>query len=142
MVTMDSDFVERLQKISLIEEEEMDIAVRVNHHRETLEEYSLSMIGRFLYEKPLNLRAAKSLLQSVWRMGRDLKIVEMWGLSFDLMNEEVGKEIGSALGKVVEVDGKAIAAEQARFLRVRIDIPLDKHLQRGALVVNLEGDRS
>ena len=74
---MDSDFVERLQKISLAEEEEMDIAIRVNHRRENLEECSLSMIGRFLCEKPLNLKAAKSLLQSVWHMGSDLKIVEV-----------------------------------------------------------------
>lgn len=47
------------------------------------------------------------------------------------MNEETRKEIGSALGKVLDVDGKAIVAEQACFLRVRIDIPLDKPLQRG-----------
>ena len=69
---MDSDFVKRLQKISLTEEEEMDIAIRVNHG-----ECSLSMIGRFLCEKPLNLKAAKSLLQSVWHIGNDLKIVEV-----------------------------------------------------------------
>ena len=55
VVTMDKDLVERLQKISLTEEEETDIAVRVNHRRETLEECSLSMIGRFLCEKTLNL---------------------------------------------------------------------------------------
>ena len=77
VATMDKDFVERLQKISLTEEEETDIAVRVNHRRETLEECSLSMIGRFLCEKTLNLRAAKSLLRSVWRMGSDLRIVEV-----------------------------------------------------------------
>ena len=74
---MDSDFVERLQKISLTEEEKMDIVIRVNHHRENLEECSLSMIGRFLCEKPLNLKAAKSLLQSVWHIRNDLKIVEV-----------------------------------------------------------------
>ena len=55
----------------------MDIAVRVNHHRETLEECSLNLFERFLHEKPLNLRAAKSFLRLVWRMGSDLKIVEV-----------------------------------------------------------------
>ncbi|KAK9991541.1 hypothetical protein SO802_026526 [Lithocarpus litseifolius] len=129
---MDSDFIERLQKISLTEEEEIDIAVRVSHRRETLEEFSLSMIGCFLCEKPFNIRAAKGMLWSVWCMGSELKIVEMWGLSFDLMNEEAGREIGSVLGKVVEVDGKAIAAKQAGFLRLKIDIPLDKPLRKGA----------
>lgn len=58
------------------------------------------------------------------------------------MNEETRKEIGSALGKVLDLDGKAIVAEQACFLQVRIDIPLDKPLRRGAPVVNPEGDRS
>lgn len=74
---MDSDFIERLRKISLTKEEKMDIAVRANHRRETLEECSLNMIGRFLCNKPINLRAAKSLLWLVWRMGSDLKIVEL-----------------------------------------------------------------
>ena len=52
----------------------------------------------------------------------------MWGMPFNLMNEEAGKKIGSVLDKVMDVDGKAIAVEQARFLRVRIEIPLDKPL--------------
>ena len=163
VVTMDSYFVKSLQKISLTEEEEMDIAVRVNHHRETLEECSLNLFKRFLHEKPLNLRAAKSLLQLVWRMGSDLKIVavgasllqfkfllesqmkwvedngpwcfdnhllvlrrwekgmyafnasfhsicvqvQMWGMPFDLMNEEAGKKIGSVLDKVMDVQGRS-----------------------------------
>lgn len=52
----------------------------------------------------------------------------MWGMPFNLMNEEAGKKIGSVLDKVMDVDGKAIAVEQAHFLRVRIEIPLDKPL--------------
>ena len=44
---MDSGFNERLQKISLTEEEEGFIAVRVNHRKQVLDECSLSSLGRF-----------------------------------------------------------------------------------------------
>lgn len=36
------------------------------------------------------------------------------------MNEEAGREIGGGLGEVLDVDTKAIASEQARFLRIRL----------------------
>ena len=74
---MDSDFIEMLQKISLIEEEEGFIAIQVNHHKQVLNECSLSSLGRFLSVKPLNLKAAKNLLCSVWRLGNDLKIIKV-----------------------------------------------------------------
>lgn len=37
--------------------------------------------------------------------------VHIWGLPFDLINEEAGLKIGRSLGKVVEVDYKAIASD-------------------------------
>lgn len=40
------------------------------------------------------------------------------------------------------MDAKAIASEQVRFLRIRVDIPLSKPLQRGALVISPEGDKT
>lgn len=67
--------------------------------------------------------------------------VQIWGLPFDLINEEAGLEIGKSLSKVVEVDCKAFASDQARFLRVRVEIPLDKPVRRGGPVVNPEGDQ-
>ena len=42
--------------------------------------------------------------------------VQVWGLPFDLLSEEVGRDIGNGLGKVVEVDLKAFSSDQARFL--------------------------
>ena len=128
----------------------------------------------FLTTKPINLRAAKNLLRSIWKMGSDLKItdvgdgliqfkfaiesqlvwvlnnspwsfnnqlfllrrwekgmtafsvnfqyvpiwVQVWGLPFDLFNDEAGKDIGRAISRVIEVDCKAIASDQARFLRI------------------------
>lgn len=198
VVDMDFEFLERLQRISLTEEEELDIKIQVHHRKEILEECSLSLLGRFLSDKPVNFRAAKNLLRTVWRMGNDLKIVELgeelfqfkfslesqlkwviengpwcfdnhllvlrrwekgmtamnvsfpriqlwvqvWGLPFDLMNAEVGKVLGEGLGDVLDVDVKAFTSDQSHFLRVRVDLPLDKPLRRGAPVVSPEGDRT
>nr|POF11747.1 hypothetical protein CFP56_69973 [Quercus suber] len=122
--------------------------------------------------RPFNVRAAKNLLRMGWKMGSDLKIVDMgegmfqfrfslesqlrwvwdngpwsfknsmlalqrwekglttktvrfrslpmwvqvWGLPFDLINEEARLDIGRRIGSVVEVDYKALASDQARFL--------------------------
>ena len=44
--------------------------------------------------------------------------VQVWGLPFDLINEDAGKDIGRGIGRVLEVDCKAIAADQARFLQI------------------------
>uniref|UniRef100_A0A7N2LUT1 DUF4283 domain-containing protein n=1 Tax=Quercus lobata TaxID=97700 RepID=A0A7N2LUT1_QUELO len=44
--------------------------------------------------------------------------VQVWGLPFDLINEDAGKDIGESIGRVLEVDCKAIASDQARFLRI------------------------
>ena len=35
------------------------------------------LMGRFLTTKLINLRAAKNLLRSVWKMGSDLKITDV-----------------------------------------------------------------
>ncbi|KAK7848071.1 hypothetical protein CFP56_005644 [Quercus suber] len=45
---MDSDFIERLQRVSLTAEEDEVIMVRLGHRKKTLEEWSLSLPGRNL----------------------------------------------------------------------------------------------
>lgn len=62
-------------------------------------------------------------------------------MPFDLINEEAGKDIGGGIGRVLEVDCKAIAADQACFLRIKVEFPLDKPIWRGALVLSPEGVR-
>ena len=52
----------------------------------------------------------------------------MWGLPFYLLLEEVGRDIGSSLGEILEVDLKAFSSDQAHFIRVRVELPLDKPL--------------
>nr|POE77262.1 hypothetical protein CFP56_29764 [Quercus suber] len=66
--------------------------------------------------------------------------VKVWGLPFDLFNEDAGKDIGSGIGKVLDVDCKSIASERARFLHIRVEVPLDKPIWKGALVRSSEGD--
>lgn len=66
--------------------------------------------------------------------------VQVWGLPFDLMTEEIATNIGSELGTVLMVDSKPFEFDQARFLRIRINISLNQPLRQGSLVTNLEGD--
>lgn len=61
--------------------------------------------------------------------------VQVWGLPFDLTNEEAGKDIGSGIGRVVDVDCKAISSNQARFHRIRVEMPLAKPIRRHQLLV-------
>ena len=67
--------------------------------------------------------------------------VQVWGLPFDLISEEACRDIGGGLGKVMEIDTKALSSEQARFVKVRVEIPLDKPLRWNGVVVNPEGDK-
>jgi len=46
------------------------------------------------------------------------------------------------LGRVIEVDCKAIKTDQARFLRIRVEVPLDRPLRRGCPIVSPEGDEA
>ena len=39
--------------------------------------------------------------------------VQVWGLPFDLINEDAGKDIGESIRRILEVDCKAIASNQA-----------------------------
>ena len=57
------------------------------------------------------------------------------------MTEEVGKDLGSKLGKYIDSDRCSWLSEQAKFMRIRVDIPIDKPLRRGGNVVNSDGDK-
>ena len=67
--------------------------------------------------------------------------VQVWDLPFDLLLEEVGMDIGSGLGEVLKIDLKAFSFDQARFIKVRVELPLDKPLRWGGVVASPEGDR-
>lgn len=57
------------------------------------------------------------------------------------MSDEAGKDIGSRLGKVIEVDKRSLQADQAKFMRIRVEIPIDKPLRKGGNITNAEGER-
>nr|POE61323.1 hypothetical protein CFP56_48895 [Quercus suber] len=59
--------------------------------------------------------------------------IQIWGLPFDLLTEETGRDIGMGLGEVVEIDTTAFTLEKARFIRIRIELPLDKPIRRRGL---------
>ena len=52
-----------------------------------------------------------------------------------------GRDIGNGLGEVLEVDLKAFLSDHARFIRVRVELPLDKPPCQGGVVISLEGDK-
>lgn len=195
---MDSDFLEQVQRMKLTTDKDKAITIHLVRRQVILEENSLSLIGKFLTTRPINLRAAKQLLRSMWKLGDDLKVVEvgdgvlqfkfamesqllwvwnngpwcfdnqllalrrwekgmiaksvrfthlplwvqMWGLPFDLMTKEAGMDIGRGLENFKEVDCNAFKSDQAKFLRVRVEVPLNKPLWHGALVMSLEGDEA
>ena len=74
---MDADFLKRIQQLQLTTEEDEAITIRPVRRKEKLEEYSLSLIGKFLKTRLINMRATKNLQRSMWKMGYDLKVVEV-----------------------------------------------------------------
>ena len=130
---------------------------------ELLEECALSLFGRLLADRNQNSRALKSTLRSAWKLGSDLRIVDVgknifqfkfnskyqmewvernglwnfdnnlllmcrwrkrlsitnisfthspfwvqvWGLPFENMSEEVGRDLGNRLGKYIETDKRS-----------------------------------
>lgn len=70
--------------------------------------------------------------------------IPLWvqvGLPFNFISKGASRDIYGGLGNVVEIDNKVLLSEQARFIRVRVEIPLDKPLRRNGVVVNPEGDK-
>nr|XP_023884141.1 uncharacterized protein LOC111996419 [Quercus suber]POE70813.1 uncharacterized protein CFP56_45449 [Quercus suber] len=194
---MDQEVVNILSSLKLTKEEEEDIFIDSSKSSEILEECLLSLFGRLLSDRHQNLRTLKNILKVAWKMGSDLRIVEVgnnilqfkfgsrcqsewvekngpwnfennllllcrwrkgmtaknisfshspfwvqiWGLPFENMNDENGRDIGSKIRRVLEVDKRAVLADQAKFLRVRVEVQIDKPLRRGGYVKNAEGGR-
>ena len=77
------------------------------------------------------------LLLSRWRKGLTASNidfshspfwVQVWGLPFEMMDDEVGKELGNSLGKFIKSDKRFGQADQAKFMRIRVNLPLEKPL--------------
>ena len=66
--------------------------------------------------------------------------VQIWGLPFKHMSQEVGKDIGSKIGRFIEVHKRSWQSDQAKFMRVRVDLEIDKPLRRGAYITSSDGE--
>ena len=66
-----------LGKLKLTKEEEEDIVLADSNGSEIFEECSLSLFGHLLSDRHQNLRALKNTLKAAWKVGSDLRIVEV-----------------------------------------------------------------
>ena len=74
---MDSEVTERLQNISLTKIEGKAIALNPNRRTQTLDDCSLSFVGRFLTVRDVNHRVVKNLLRFAWKLSNNLQIVDV-----------------------------------------------------------------
>ena len=90
------------------------------------------------------------LLLCRWRKGlsvanisftHSLFWIQVWDLPFESMSEEVGRDLGNILGKYIASDKQSWLSKQAKFMRIQVDLPIDKPLRRGENIVNPEGDK-
>ena len=58
------------------------------------------------------------------------------------MIEETGKDNGRRVGRVIEVDKQSWEADQAKFMWVMVDLPIDIPLRRGGYITNAKGENS
>ncbi|KAK9999183.1 hypothetical protein SO802_018786 [Lithocarpus litseifolius] len=89
---------------------------------------------RSRWEKGMSVRNVMFMTQPFW--------IQVWGLPFDLINEEAGSVIERSIGEFVEVDCKAFTSKQSRFLRIRVEVPLNKPLRRGGPVLSPKGEET
>lgn len=66
--------------------------------------------------------------------------VQIWGLPFDMITEKLGMDIGSSLGVFITADARSWLVDQAKLMRIRVNIPIDKPLRRCRIVVSPEGE--
>ncbi|XP_050280419.1 uncharacterized protein LOC126721431 [Quercus robur] len=67
--------------------------------------------------------------------------VQIWDLPFEHMSMEVGRELGNSLGKFIESDRRTGNSDQAKFMRIRVDLQLDKPLRRRGRVASDDGEK-
>ena len=79
---MEQEVVSSLQKLSLTKEKETEISITAHSRADLLEECSLSLFGRLLLDRQQNQRALTSTLRAAWKMGSNLRIIEVGNKTF------------------------------------------------------------
>ena len=195
---MDLTVLEDLQHLRLTKDEEEDIQISSMNRFDLIEECALSLFGKLLTDRHQNQRALKSTLRAAWKMGLNLRIVDVgeniyqfkfsseyqlewvekkgpwnfdnnllllyrwrkglsvsnitfthvpfwvqiWGLPFENLYKDVGKDLGNNLGRYLETNKRMWLTKQAKFLRIRVDSPLNKPLHRGGNILNLDEEKT
>ena len=55
------------------------------------------------------------------------------------MLEDVGRDIRGKIGKFIEVEKRSWQTDQTNFIRIRVDLQIDKSLGRGGYITSLDG---
>lgn len=74
---MEQEVINSLQHLCLTKEEEEDITITTMSRSDFLKECALSLFEQLLVDKHQNHRALKSTLKSAWKMGSELRIVDV-----------------------------------------------------------------
>ena len=194
---MEQPILDGLQNLQLTKEEEESIQISAYSRANLLEECHLSQFGKLLSNRQQNQRALKSTLRSAWKIGSDLRIVDVgndilqfkfsssyqmewvekngpwncdnnllllcrwkkgmsvanivfshslfwvqvWGVPFELIMEDTARDIGNRISIFLEADKISWQADQAKYMRVRTKLPLDKPLRRGGYLMSMEGEK-
>jgi len=65
--------------------------------------------------------------------------VQIWGAPFDMRTPRVAEEVGNLLGRVLEVKKRRNNDSQNFFMRVKMAIPIEKEICRGAFLAGSDG---
>ena len=69
--------IDELQHLRLTKDEEEDIQISTMNRSDLMEECALSLFGKLLTDRQQNQRALKNTLRAAWKMGSDLRIVDV-----------------------------------------------------------------
>ena len=67
--------------------------------------------------------------------------VQIWDLPFEHMSMEVRRDLDNCLGNFIESDRRTGHYDQAKFIRIRVDLQLDKPLRRRGKVAGDDGEK-
>ena len=74
---MDQIIIDSLQHLRLTKKEEEDIAISTMRKLDLMEECALSLFSKLLLDRQQNQKALKSTLKAAWKMGSELRIVDV-----------------------------------------------------------------
>ena len=57
------------------------------------------------------------------------------------MFEEVCRDLGNSVGRFIETDRRAGQSDQAKFMRVKVDLQLDKPFRCRGKIASMEGEK-